>query len=148
MRIQAAESGEGWVLYVKERKVGYISGEAVGFIGFASDEEAARVACIAHRALARRRSNAARGAPEEYLFGHTDDGQFVVARSGVLARLLPPDPLNEDGSWGFEVPLRPDESFSVFAMARARLMWNAIRASRSARGMTQFATVASTSVPS
>ena len=148
MRIQAAESGEGWVLYVKERKVGYIRGEAVGFIGFASDEEAARAACIAHRALARRRSDAAQSAPEEYLLGDTDEGQFVVARSGVLARLLPPDPLDEEGSWGFEIELRPDESVSVFAMARARLIWNAIRGSGSARRMTQFATVASTSVPS
>jgi hypothetical protein len=104
----------------------------VGFIGFASDEEAARVACIAHRALARRRSGAGQRAPEEYLFGHTDEGQFIVARSGVIARLLPPDPLDDEGSWGFEVALRPDESFSVFAMARARLMWNAIRASGSA----------------
>jgi hypothetical protein len=148
VRIRAAESGDGWELYVSDRKVGYIRGSSVGFIGFASEDQAARAASIAHRALARRRSSGARSTPEEYLFGHTEDGQFVIAQSGVLARLLPPDSLTEGNNWGFEIALRPDESISVFAMARARLMWNAFRASGLARGMSQFAPAKAMSVPS
>jgi hypothetical protein len=148
VRIRATESGDGWELYVSERKVGYMGGSSVGFIGFASEDQAARAASIAHRALARRRSSEARSTPEEYLFGHTEGEQFVIAQSGVLARLLPPDSLTEGNNWGFEIALRPDESINVFAMARARLMWNALRASGLARGMSQFAPANAMSVPS
>lgn len=139
MRIRAAVSGDGWALYVKDRKVGYIREDAIGFRGFTGEGEAAEAACIAHQALARRRAEATHNAPEEYLLGHTDEGQFVVARSGVLARLLPPDPTTDEGGWGFEIALRPDESISVFATARARLMWSALRTRGLARSMYQFA---------
>ncbi len=140
MRIRATESGAGWELYAKGRRIGRVRDDTVTFVGFASDDEAARAAGIAHRALLRRRGDAARPeAPEEYLFGHTDDGQFVIARSGVVARLLPPEPVTGEEGWGFEIALRHDEASSVFAMARARVMWNALRASGLARRMAQFA---------
>ncbi len=140
MRIRTAESGEGSVLYVGERRIGYLRGDVVGFIGFGTDDEAARAACIAYRALVRRRAGtAAASAPEEYLFGHTEEGQFVIAQSGVLARLIPPDVVTGEESWGFEIALRPDESIEIFAMARARLMWNALRSSGLGRRMAQFA---------
>jgi hypothetical protein len=148
VRIRAADSGDGWVLYSRDRTIGYIRGDTVGFIGFASEDHAARAACIAHHALARRRSEAPRSVPGEYLFGYTGEGRFVVARSGVLARLVPPEPLSGREDWGFEIELRPDESVSVFAMARARLMWNALRASSPAHGGTEVPSVASWRVPS
>jgi hypothetical protein len=147
VRIRAADSGDGWVLYSRDRTIGHIRGATVGFTGFASEDHAARAACIAHHALARRRSEAPRSVPEEYLFGYTEEGRFVVARSGVLARLVPPEPLSGTEDWGFEIELRPDESVSVFAMARARLMWNALRASGSAGGGTEVASAGSSRVP-
>jgi hypothetical protein len=134
------------VLYAKERQVGYIRGDHLSFSGFPSEDEAAQAACIAHRALVSVRRQAAPGAQEEYLFGHTEEGQFVIAHSGVLARVLPPEPQDEERSWGFEVALRPDETFSVFAMARARLVWKALRASGVRQGMSRLAAVGSTNV--
>ena len=144
MQIQAAESGDGWVLYIKERKVGYIRGDHLRFIGFASEDEAAQAACIAHCALAMVRAKATPSAPEEYLFGHTEEGQFVIALSGVVARLLRPESRYAEDGWGFEVALRPDETFSVFAMARARRVWKALRASGAGKGMSPSAAVDST----
>ena len=105
MQIQAAESGDGWVLYIKERKVGYIRGDHLGFIGFASEDEAAQAACIAHCALAMVRAKATPSAPEEYLFGHTEEGQFVIALSGVVARLLRPESRYAEDGWGFASPI-------------------------------------------
>jgi hypothetical protein len=35
----------------------------------------------------------------------------------------------EEASWGFEVALRPDETFGLFVMARARVVWKALRSS-------------------
>ena len=129
MRIRPAVTGEGWALDVGERRVGYIRGSAVGFVGFASDEEAALAARMAYRVLTRRRSDATRPASEE------------EPRFG----LLPPDSPDTRGSWGFEITLRPEESVDVFAMARARIMWNAIRASGLATAMRQFAPAPSAS---
>ena len=132
MHIRMAESGDERLLYVRDRQVGYIRGDTVGFTGFGSEDEAARAACMAHRTLARRRAGEGHWSVEEYLFGYTDDGQFVIAQSGVVARLLPPKLSEEDIGWGFEMTLRPEETAGAFALARARLMWNALRTGGSA----------------
>jgi hypothetical protein len=127
------------MLYVKEQKVGSIRGDLLVFLGFATTHEAAKAACIAHRALARRRSGTPGSPPDEYLFGHSDDGEFVIARSGVLARLLPPDPVSAEMGWGFELALRAEEAPRVFAVARSRLIWDALRASGLPSHTAQFA---------
>ena len=120
--------------------IGYIREDTVGFRGFDSEAGAAEAAYTAHRALAQRRSKAlwAPDAPEEFLVWDHDDGQYVIARSGLLARLTPPGPDTEPGGWGFEVSLRPEERVSVFAMSRARTMWQALRWTGLTRGMSQF----------
>jgi hypothetical protein len=129
VRIRAVESNDDVLLYVKDQNVGYLRDDLVGFLGFATADEAAEAACIAHRALARRRSGTPGSPADEYLFGHTDEGQFVIARSGVLARLLPPDPVSGEMGWGFELALRANEAPRIFALARARLIWAALRTS-------------------
>lgn len=139
MRIRAVGSDGEVRLYVKEQQVGYIRGDLLAFLGFATEDEAAEAACIAHRALARRRSGTPGSPPDEYLFGHTEEGQFVIARSGVLARLLPPDPVSAAMGWGFELALRADEAPRVFAVARTRLVWDALRASGLPSRTAQFA---------
>lgn len=139
MRIRAVESDDEVLLYVKDQNVGHIRDDLVGFLGFATVDEAAEAACIAHRALARRRSGTPGSPADEYLFGHTDEGQFVIARSGVLARLLPPDPVSGEMGWGFELALRANEAPRIFALARARLIWAALRTSGLASRPRQFA---------
>lgn len=138
MRIQAENAGSGFVLYQGDRRIGYLRGDLVGFMGFATETEAAQAASLAHRALVRRRAGAAAGSSDEYFFGHTEEGQYVIARSGLIARLVPPDPVTGEDAWGFETSLEPEESVGIFAMARARLMWSALRASGVTRRMSQF----------
>jgi len=57
----------------------------------------------------------------------------------VLARLLPPDPVSGDMGWGFELALRANEAPRIFALARARLIWAALRTSGLASRPRQFA---------
>jgi hypothetical protein len=127
-------------LYDAEHQIGYIRDAAVGFHGFATEADAAEAAHIAHRAVTRRREKAAwvPDAPEGYLVWDRPEGRYVVARSGLFARLTPPDPAAGSGDWGFEVDLRREERVSVFAMSRARTMWRALRWTGLTRRMRQF----------
>jgi hypothetical protein len=120
--------------------IGHIRDGAVAFHGFASETDAAEAAHIAHRALTRRRSKAtwASEAPDGYFVWNRPDGRHVVAESGLLARILAPDPEKPEDHWGFEVRLLPEENVSVFAMSRARTMWQALRWAGLTRRMSQF----------
>jgi len=139
-QVAGADSSTEYRLFDGDRAIGYIREDAVGFRGFDSQAQAAEAAYIAHRALAQRRAKAlwVPDAPEEFLVWDHDDGQYVIARSGLLARLTPPVPDAEPGGWGFDVSLRPEERVSVFAMSRARTMWQALRWTGLSRGMSQF----------
>jgi hypothetical protein len=112
-----------------ERDIGWVNRSAVGFHGFASRNDAALAASLAQVALTRRRKEAARptGDPTDILVLSHGSTELVVARSEILARLLPPSPENPEFGWGFEVELFPDEAFEVFAIGRARVMWRAIQ---------------------
>lgn len=143
MRIQRSAEGDRHSesrLYDAEHHIGYIRDGAVVFHGFASEADAAEAAHVAHRALTQRRSKATSvaDAPEDFLVWNRPEGRYVVARSGLLARITAPDPVNPAGSWGFEVPLLPEEVMSVFALSRARTMWRAVRWTGLTRRMTQF----------
>ena len=140
MRIRPGTTSSGWCLFEDGKKVGYIRDSEVGFAGFTSQMDAAQAAYAAHRALARRRAKSSwnLSPPEEFLLGERGEGQYVIERSGLLARLYEPDPDAGRADWGFEVTLRPEESLNVFAMSRARVMWSALRASGYAQRMRQF----------
>ena len=65
--------------------------------------------------------------------------QAVIAPAGVLATLLPPPAEgSESGGWGFEIALLPEEGVDVFAIARAQVMWRALRNTGLYRHMQQF----------
>jgi len=71
----------------------------------------------------------------------------VIARSSVLATLLQPAPENSGiQGWGFEIQLLPEERLEVFAIARARVMWRALRGTGIYRLMRQFRSEAPRSV--
>jgi hypothetical protein len=56
-----------------------------------------------------------------------------------MATLLPPAPeTSEIEGWGFEIQLLPEEQFEVFALARARVIWRALRGTGIDRRMRQF----------
>jgi hypothetical protein len=55
-----------------------------------------------------------------------------------VARLVAPGPGTPGEDWSFEVPLLPEESASVFAMSRARILWRALRWTGMTRRMRQF----------
>jgi hypothetical protein len=66
-------------------------------------------------------------------------GQAVIAPAEVLATLLPPAAEGpEVGSWGFEIRLLPEEGVDVFAIARARVMWHALRSTGVYRRMQKL----------
>ena len=121
MRIRREGTGSQFRLLQDEQEIGYVDRTRVSFRGFAGREDAARAASIAYRALSRRR----RRQPH--------------AKEESLATLLPPSPEHsETGGWGFEIALLPEEQFEVFATARARVVWRALRGSGIDRRMHQF----------
>ncbi len=143
MRIERSTDGNRHSesrLYDGEHHIGHIRDGAVAFHGFASEADAAEAAHFAHRALTQRRSRATwvSDPPEDVFVWNRPDGRHVVARSGLLARLTAPDPETPARHWGFEVRLLPEETVSVFAMSRARTMWQALRWAGLTRRMSQF----------
>jgi hypothetical protein len=141
MRIEHSREdnhGLNATLYDGEHQIGYIRHGAVGFHGFDTSSAAAEAAHIAHRALSERRARATwvSDTPEDFLVWDHPEGPYVIARSGLLARLIAPGP--DTGGWGFAVSLRPEETAKVFAMSRARTMWRALRWTGQTRRMRQY----------
>jgi hypothetical protein len=140
VRVQPGAVPSEWRLVEADQEIGYIRDATVGFRGFRTQAEAAQAAQTAHRALERRRSKARwlPRPPEDFVLAKHQEAAYVVARSGLVARLRPPDLRTGVVDWGFEIDLHPEESASVFAMSRARTMWNALRASGWPRRMREF----------
>ena len=63
-----------------------------------------------------------------------------------IERERTPDSAAESLGWGFEVRLLPEERVSLFAMARARTMWHALRWSGLCRRMRQLDPAAAAAV--
>jgi hypothetical protein len=142
MRARRVDQGSDFRLLQNEREIGSLNSDVVRFHGFVTQRDAAAAAAVAQRSVARRRKAAAPPArdPNEVLILNNESTEFVVARSGILARLLPPSFENAESGWGFEVELWPDEAFEVFAVSRARLMWRALQRSPLKQRMLQFRT--------
>jgi hypothetical protein len=141
MRARRVGTGAEFRLFQGEHEIGRVNGTTVSFLGFATRDDAALAASVAHLALTRRR-----GEKPQSATGHSevlvmDDGssQAVIAPAGVLATLLPPTAEgSEVGGWGFEIRLLPEEGVDVFAIARARVMWHALRNTGVYRRMQKF----------
>jgi hypothetical protein len=141
MRARRVATGLGFRLFKDDREIGYVGGTRARFQGFASRDDAALAASVAHRALARRRGERPHSMDEPKDFLVVDRGamQSVIARTAVLATLLPPACEDSDiGGWGFEIELLPEERCEIFAVARARVIWQALRSTGIYRRMWQF----------
>jgi hypothetical protein len=139
MRARRVGNGPEFRLFQNEREIGRVDGTSVSVLGFETRDDAALASAAAHRALTRRRRITPHRteSPDSYLIMDESATPTVVARSGVLATLLPPEESGLDG-WGFEVQLLPEERFEVFAIARARVIWRALRRTGIYRRMRQF----------
>ena len=141
MRARRLGIGSEFRLFQDEQEIGHVDGIAVSFFGFVNRDDAALAAWTASSALARRRGP---GGPPAVASGDVfilDQGptQAVISPAGVLATLLSPAPdESETEGWGFEIPLLPEERVEVFALARARVIWRALRSTGIYRRMRQF----------
>jgi len=141
MRARRVGTGSEFRLFQDEQEIGRVDGTTVSFLGFATRDDAAVAASVAHLALTRRRGEKAQSVsgPSDVLVMDHGSSQAVIAPAGVLARLLvPASEESEVGGWGFEIGLLPEEGFEVFAIARARVMWQALRSTGVYRCMQQF----------
>jgi hypothetical protein len=120
MRARRVGTGSEFRLVQDEKQIGRVDGTAVSFLGFATQDDAAKAASAAYRALARRR-------------------QVVDGQDEALATLLPPAHEDSATGWGFEIALLPSERVEVFALARARVIWRALQGTGISRRMRQFA---------
>lgn len=117
-----------------DQRVGWIAGDRVGFRGFATDEEAAHAAWVAHRTLTRRlaRSHNLRPVPigsEPLALQHDGDAVRIVASSGPFATLVTPGFDSASGdSYGFELSV-PQPSDEVLVRAMAHLIYRTLRKS-------------------
>ena len=118
-----------------DRKVGWINGDRVGFRGFATDEEAAHAAWVAHRTMTRRlaRSHNLRPVPigsEPLALQHDGDEEVIVASSGPVATLVRPGIESAEGhdSYGFELSI-PQPANEVLVRAMAHLIYRTLRKS-------------------
>jgi hypothetical protein len=141
MRARRIAAGSEFRLLQDEQEIGYVDGTRVSFRGFVTRDDAALAASVAHQALIRRRGKQRLSVdePKDILVVDQGSTQAVIARAGILATLLPPAPEDSEvGGWGFEIALLPEEHFEVFAIARARVMWRALRGTGIDRRMHQF----------
>lgn len=149
MRARGGTNRHEFRLFQDEQEIGYIDDTTVAFRGFATAAEAALAASAAHRGLARRRGEqeTSQHSLEDFLVVERGHTQYVIARAAVLATLRPPDPEGSPvAGWGFEIELLPGERLDVFAIARARVMWRALRNTGIYRRMQQFGAEALASV--
>jgi hypothetical protein len=141
MRARRVGTGSEFRLFQGEHEIGRVNGTTVSFLGFATRDDAALAASVAHLALTRRRGEkpqSATGHSEVLVMDH-GSSQAVIAPAGVLATLLPPTAEgSEVGGWGFEIRLLPEEGVDVFAIGRARVMWHALRNTGVYRHMQKF----------
>ncbi len=141
MRARRVGGEPAFRLLQDEQEIGRVDGTRVSFLGFATRDDAALAASVAHLALARRREKKRQPAhgPSDVAVMDPGPRQAVIAPAGVLAMLVPPAAGGSaGGGWGFEIGLLPEESVEVFAIARARVMWRALRSTGVYRRMRQF----------
>ena len=140
MRARRVGTGTEFRLFQGEQEIGRLDGTAVSFRGFATRDDAALAASVAHVALSRRRGEKPRPvhAPSDLLVRDHGSGHGVTEPGGVFAWLIQPEAGGaEAGGWGFEIELLPEEGTDVFAIGRARVMWRALQSTRMDRRMHQ-----------
>jgi hypothetical protein len=120
MRARRVGTGSEFRLFQDDREIGRVDGTGVSFRGFEIPDDAILAATVAQRALVRRREQQ----PD----------------TADAATLLPPTPeVSGIDGWGFKIALLPGERVEVFALARARVIWQALQGTGVSRRMRQFA---------
>jgi hypothetical protein len=107
------------------RVVGWVRGRALGFAGFANENEAAGAAWVAHRTLARRlaRQDGGPAAPiaaEPLSLREDGDRKVILAGGRPIATLVPPRGESLTGTkwFGFEIEVpQPAGELSVRSLA-------------------------------
>jgi hypothetical protein len=108
-----------------DRVTGWITGDRVGFLGFANEVEAAHAAWVAYRTLVRRlaRTHNIRPIPidtEPLAVRRRGDREQILASGHPIAALVRPGPGSPSGpdSFGFEIRIpHPVDEIRVRAMA-------------------------------
>lgn len=142
MSLSIFEYGDGrFRLFHDDREVGWVEGRAIGFAGFANDDDAARAATIAYDALsgwlARQGRQEAPPRRGRRIRIRTEAGETQLTLSAVpVGRLVsaPPDHRSEGTSRGFELLLPPRISAPLTAahiIDQALERHRALRASQS-----------------
>jgi hypothetical protein len=118
-----------------DRAVGWITGSAVGFRGFANETEAAHAAWVAYRALTRRlaRRHGGRPAPidvEPLAIARDADRETILASDRPIATLVRPSTHSRSGpeTFGFEIPV-PVAADELAMRSKAYLMYRTLRKS-------------------
>jgi hypothetical protein len=118
-----------------DRAVGWISGSAVGFRGFANETEAAHAAWVAHRTLARRlaRRHGGRPAPidiEPLSIAADAERETILASGRPIAALVRPSDKSRSGpeTFGFEIQV-PLTAGELAMRSKAYLMYRTLRKS-------------------
>lgn len=150
MTLSIFEYGDGrFRLYHGEREVGWVENRAVGFVGFASDDEAVRAATTAYDALSgwlarqRRQEAAPRRGRRLRVRSETGERQLMLG-DVVIGTLVsgPADHAPEGTSHGFELLLPPRVGA---ALTVAHIIDQALARHRALRsletGASQFADV-------
>ena len=115
--------------------VGWIGGDAVGFLGFADEHEAAHAAWLAHQSLARRRAR--RGAvgvvpvdTEPLTLRRNGRREEILTGGTTIATLVRPGTESRSGpdSFGFELRV-PAPTGEVGVRAKAHVIYKALRQS-------------------
>jgi len=116
------------------RPVGWVRGAAIGFLGFASNVEAAHAAWVAYRALAQRLAKAGGRRPIPVDIGRltlsrSGDVDLVMASGDPIATLLRPGPGSRSGdSFGFEIRV-PAPTYETRMRGMAYLAYRTMRKS-------------------
>ena len=103
-------------LMLGERKVGWISGDRIGFVGFGDHVQAVQGAWIAHRTLMRRIAGGSGAAlvpasPAVFALARRGAKEVILASDEPIAVLVRPGASRAAKSYGFEIraPGEPDE---------------------------------------
>jgi hypothetical protein len=122
-----------------DRKVGWIVGDLIGFLGFAREGEAAIAGWIMYRALARRLARTHRmrpvpiGTPIDaatLAVRRAEDRHFVLLAGRPIAVVIPPAADSADGADSFGVTVRvPPPVDEIRMRAMAYRMYRSLRRS-------------------
>ena len=136
------------------RAVGWLSGNRVGFRGFANEVEAAHAAWVAYRTLSRRlaRRYGTRPIPidiEPIAIQRRGHDEVILASGRMIATLVRPSPQSPTGpdSFGFEIAI-PQVTDELGIRSKAYFIYRTLRKAGTRWALWESATAAEPLPPS